>query len=105
MFIKPNEHSFLTGNDPFFRTVPLDATELRVDEELVFEPRHEGFIGIPHGGLGMGLCLDAWRRIGQLPYPVDVHFKFGGSGINIGDRAVFTVERGPKDEEPRISRG
>lgn len=103
MFIKPNEHSFLTGNDPFFKMVPLGATELRADEEFVFEPRHEGFIGIPHGGLGMGLCLDAWRRIGQLPYPVDVHFKFGGSGINIGDKAVFTVEQGPKDEEPRIS--
>ena len=103
MFVKPNQHSFLTGNDPFFTLVPLDVTELRVDEELVFEPHHEGFIGIPHGGLGMGLCLDAWRRIGHPSYPVNVSFKFGGSGINIGDRAVFTVEQSSKDEEPRIS--
>jgi hypothetical protein len=103
MFIRPNERSFLTGNDPFFKIVPLDATDRRVDEELIFEPHHEGFIGIPHGGLGMGLCLDAWRRIGEPSYPVDVNFKFGGSGISIGDSAVFTVERGPADGEPSVT--
>ena len=91
MLIKPNEHSFLTGADPFLKMTPLDATGTGVDEELVFEPHHEGFIGIPHGGLPMGLCLDAWRRTGEPSYPVDVNFKFGGSGIKIGDKAVFTV--------------
>jgi hypothetical protein len=102
MFIKPNEHSFLTGRDPFFKIVPLDGSALRVDEEFVFEPYHEGFIGIPHGGLGMGLCLDAWRRIGEPSYPVEVHFRFGGSGMSIGDRAIFTVEQGQRDAMPAV---
>jgi len=83
--------------------VPLDATELSVDEELTFEPHHEGFIGIPHGGLAMGLCLDAWHRIGQPSYPVDINFRFGGPGISIGDRAVFTVEQSPENDKPRVS--
>ncbi|MGB6066053.1 MAG: hypothetical protein WBG50_14730 [Desulfomonilaceae bacterium] len=97
MFIKPNDHSFLTGTDPFFKMVPLDETKARVDEELVFEPHHEGFIGIPHGGLPMGLCLDAWRRTREPSYPAEVNFKFGGSGIKIGEKAVFTVEQNPED--------
>ncbi len=103
MFVRPNEFSFLTGNDPFFKVVPLDATEHTVDEELMFEPHHEGFIGIPHGGLGMGLCLDAWRRIGKPSYPVNVNFRFGGSGISIGEKAVFTVEKAPAGEQPCVS--
>jgi hypothetical protein len=41
----------------------------------------------------MGLCLDAWRRIGRPSYPVSVHCRFGGSGIGIGDEAIFSVER------------
>ena len=39
----------------------------------------------------MGLCLDAWRVKGKPGYPIDVKFKFGGSGISIGDEAIFEV--------------
>jgi hypothetical protein len=95
MFIQPNQYSFLSGADPFFNSRVLDAGPDRHVEELVFELRHEGFIGIPHGGLAMGLCLDAWRKTGDPSYPVDVRFKFGGSGIAIGDSASFSVERFP----------
>jgi hypothetical protein len=39
------------------------------------------------------LCLDAWRRAGYPSYPVHVSFRFGGSGIGIGDTADFAVEQ------------
>lgn len=103
MLLRDNPRSFLTGNDPFLPTVPLETSEFRVDHQLVFEIRHEGFVGIPHGGLGMGLCLDAWRRTGMPSYPVSVRFKFGGSGIFINDEAVFSVERQGEGEDSIIS--
>jgi hypothetical protein len=93
MLIKPNPNSFLTGTDPFFNTKVLDVSPDKYTEEIVFELRHEGLIGIPHGGLAMGLCLDAWRKVGDPSYPIDVRFKFGGSGILIGDSAILSVER------------
>ncbi|HMK37212.1 MAG TPA: hypothetical protein VK463_19215 [Desulfomonilaceae bacterium] len=93
MVMRPNPRSFLTGADPFFNSTVLDSSPDRSVEEIAFDLRHEGFIGIPHGGLGMGLCLDAWRKIGEPRYPVDVRFRFGGSGILIGDSAEFVVER------------
>lgn len=93
MLVTPNPFSFLTGDDPFFSSTILEVTPDGWTEELSFELRHEGFIGIPHGGLAMGLCLDAWRRMNTFSYPIDARFKFGGSGISIGDFAVFAVER------------
>lgn len=102
MFLKENPRSFLTGDDPFLPTALLEASETRVDRQLVFELQHEGFMGIPHGGLGMGLCLDAWRRTGMPAYPVRVHFKFGGTGIGIGDEAIFSVENKADGQDSRV---
>jgi len=102
MYLKHNPHSFLTGDDPFLQISPLEGTREGTAEEILFEPRHEGFVGIPHGGISMGLCLDAWRRIGSPSYPVSVRFRFGGSGITIGDRALFTVEEDRESSEPCV---
>jgi acyl-coenzyme A thioesterase PaaI-like protein len=97
MFIEHNPHSFLTGDSPFLLMVPVDASKGRFEAEIVFELHHEGVIGLPHGGVAMGLCLDAWRRFGHPLYPVDVSFKFGGSGISLGEKVSFAVERDPAD--------
>ncbi len=105
MFLKHNPRSFMTGDDPFVTLVPLNpgsqsaigAGAGRIDQEVVFEHRHEGLIGIPHGGVAMGLCLDAWLRTRTAPYPVTARFKFGGSGLALGEKAVFSVERNGDD--------
>ena len=102
MLVRHNPESFLTGDDPFLPTRTVERSADRLVEELTFEPRHEGFIGIPHGGLGMGLCLDAWRRVGQPQYPVSVRFRFGGSGMAILDSAFFAVERDGNSSEPTV---
>ena len=103
MGLRHNPDSFLTGDDPFLPVRTLESTRGRVDQELVFETRHEGFIGIPHGGLPMGFCLDAWRRIGPPSYPVQARYKFGGSGVAIGDSLIFSVERDPEGSNPHIT--
>jgi hypothetical protein len=103
MFLKHNSTSFLTGDDPFLPRVPVDADASVVSEELVFQPKHEGFIGIPHGGLAMGLCLDAWRRTGGPSYPVTARFRFGGSGVGIGAKTIFEVESGADERGPVVA--
>ncbi|MBM4329079.1 MAG: hypothetical protein FJ118_18180 [Deltaproteobacteria bacterium] len=95
--------SFMSGDDPFIPVSLAQFDGRAVGGELVFEARHEGFIGIPHGGLAMGLCLDAWRRIGAPGYPVEAKFKFGGSGVAIGDLVDFQVERSNPGESPMVT--
>lgn len=103
MLIEHNPCSFLTGDDAFFDLCRLEGSASRYAAELSFENHHEGFIGIPHGGLPMGLCLDMWRRSRHPTYPVDIRFKFGGSGIAIGDRATLIVEGAYDGHEPGLT--
>jgi len=102
MLIEHNPRSFLTGDDPFLPCRVVDASQGHFCGEISFEPRHEGFIGIPHGGLPMGLCLDAWRRSDRFTYPVQVRFRFGGSGMTIGASATFVAEYAADDGNPRL---
>ncbi len=82
-----NRWSFLTGREPFIRLVVQQQTDSEFLADLCFEYHHEGAIGLPHGGLAMGLCLDMWRNYGAPEYPVRASFRFGGSGLKIGDCA------------------
>ncbi|MGC8659608.1 MAG: hypothetical protein ACP5U1_11095 [Desulfomonilaceae bacterium] len=91
MLLKENPYSFLSGQDPFIPIEVENQSRHQYLGKIQFDLKHEGFVGIPHGGIGMGLCLDAWRNIGEPDYPVTVNFKFGGSGILIGDEAFFEV--------------
>ncbi len=91
MLLRQNPHSFLSGQDPFMPMEVQAQSDHQYLGKIQFDLRHEGFVGIPHGGIGMGLCLDAWRNIGAPNYPVTVNFKFGGSGISIGDEAFFEI--------------
>lgn len=94
MLIRHNPHSFLTGDFPFLPSVPIEMSPGRFEAEVVFELHHEGAIGLPHGGVAMGLCLDVWQRFGRPSYPIDVSFKFGGSGVRIGETVSLSVETG-----------
>jgi len=97
-----NPNSFISGDVPFIPTRTLAVNDLVMEQELAFETRHEGFIGIPHGGLAMGLCLDAWRRTDLVQYPVEVRCRLGGSGVKIGEVCSFHVEHSSKGYEPRV---
>lgn len=87
-----NPNSFLTGNNPFIRTQTVETGNGIAGSEINFENHHEGLIGIPHGGVAMGLCLDVWRNLKGPQYPVNVSYRFAGSGISIGERALLEVE-------------
>jgi hypothetical protein len=99
-----NPRSFLTGNEPFFNIKNLGSNENIFLGEFAFETRHEGLIGIPHGGLPMGLALDIWRQSQGEAYPVHVTYKFGGSGVHIGDTVRLQVEKDPEKNSQLIVR-
>jgi hypothetical protein len=102
MLVKHNPYSFLTGDSPFLQTRHMEISSGRFETEVLFELHHEGAIGRPHGGIVMGLCLDAWRRSALPEYPVDVSYKFGGSGVAIGETADFSVEHELRANGPAL---
>jgi hypothetical protein len=87
-----NPHSFLTGDTPFLLILKKRFSPKEFTAELLFEHHHEGAIGLPHGGLAMGLCLDAWRFFDFPTYPVRASFRFGGSGLKLGESAILHAE-------------
>ncbi len=65
--------------------------------DVVMDERLEGWIGIPHGGISMGIMmdlamtLDAYPRRDELLFPVSADFRLAGASIRIGDLLHFDV--------------
>jgi acyl-coenzyme A thioesterase PaaI-like protein len=59
------------------------------------DERMEGWIGIPHGGIGMGAIvelaagLDCHPADGRALYPYSMDFRMGGSAVRVGDRVTI----------------
>ena len=68
-----------------------------VTADILMDERMEGWIGIPHGGISMGIMmdlamhLDAYPSQDNLRFPVSADFRFGGTRIRIGDLLHFDV--------------
>ena len=67
---------------------------------LLMDLRTEGWVGIPHGGIGMGAIMDLAMMLGNYPqdaaslYPLSADFRMGGSSARIGDRLIAEVSEG-----------
>ena len=67
---------------------------------LLMDLRTEGWVGIPHGGIGMGAIMELAMMLGNYPqnaeslYPLSVDFRMGGSSVKIGDRLNVEVSEG-----------
>jgi hypothetical protein len=65
--------------------------------DVLMDERLEGWIGIPHGGISMGIMmdlamtLDAYPNRDDLRYPVSADFRLAGTSIGIGDLLRFEV--------------
>ncbi len=65
--------------------------------DVLMDERLEGWIGIPHGGISMGIMmdlamtLDAYPRRDDLRFPVSADFRLAGPAIRIGDLLHFEV--------------
>jgi hypothetical protein len=64
---------------------------------LVMDERTEGWIGIPHGGFGMGAIMELLSLAPSFPddparvFPISVDFRMGGAQVVVGDTARLTV--------------
>jgi len=67
----------------------------RMEIAIEMGERTEGWIGIPHGGVGMGIVTDLASRAVGLPlnegYPFSGDFRLGGAGLRVGDTLHVSV--------------
>ncbi|MCK5679631.1 hypothetical protein KAI46_02325 [bacterium] len=71
--------------------------EFGVETEMVFGVEHEGWQGIPHGGVAMTALLDladhCWFRVKgeNLTYPLEIEWRFADAVV-IGDKVRLKAE-------------
>jgi hypothetical protein len=64
---------------------------------LHMDLRTEGWVGIPHGGIGMGaivdlaMLLDGYPRDKAALYPLSAEFRLGGAGVRTGESVLVCV--------------
>ncbi|ABW67117.1 hypothetical protein Dole_1311 [Desulfosudis oleivorans Hxd3] len=82
----------------------FDEADLIMEDEkrsvpMVMDASKEGWVGIPHGGIGMGAIVELANDFAHctcdndLKYPVQCSFRMGGSEVRVGD--AVTVEAVP----------
>ena len=78
---------------------------------LAFDARTQGWVGIPHGGIGMGAIaelattLDSYPADGASRYPMTLEYRLGGCPARIGDLASVEVSSCDGQIEGKISIG
>ena len=62
---------------------------------MVMDKKREGWIGIPHGGIGMGAIMEMVSLHENYPadpvnlFPLKVDFRMGGASARVGDRVAL----------------
>ncbi len=97
-------HSFL------FHDTPIIKKGETVSVAMVMDFSKEGWVGIPHGGIGMGAIMELVPGIGlaetdqgDVQYPVVCRFRMGGSEARVGDRVVIQAAPSEGGISGRIS--
>ncbi|MBN1881934.1 MAG: hypothetical protein JW885_07155 [Deltaproteobacteria bacterium] len=64
---------------------------------LALDLRTEGWVGLPHGGFGMGAISELACGLSNYPknekdlFPLTMSFRMGGAGVSTGDTVTVTV--------------
>lgn len=81
-------HSFL------FCDSKIKNEKEKVSASFVMDLSKEGWVGIPHGGIGMGAIMELAVGFencadnGEFRYPVHCSFRMGGAGARVGDQVA-----------------
>ncbi len=68
-----------------------------IHADMLMGGHAEGWVGIPHGGVGMGALIELVYGLGNLPseahrlFPLNAGFRLGGSRVGIGDQVSLKV--------------
>ncbi len=78
---------------------------------LLFDSRTQGWVGLPHGGIGMGAMVELAETLDACPadrglrYPMSIEYRLGGSPARIGDTAMAEVSAGDGHISGKITIG
>lgn len=89
-----DRHDIITGF--LFGAAPVQTEGDSVRTEMLMDLRTEGWMGIPHGGIGMAAMaeLGSYLNSGSLPYPFTADYRLGGSRLRVGDAVRIELTRG-----------
>ena len=79
--------------------------------ELAFDSRTQGWVGLPHGGIGMGAMVELAETLDACPadrglrYPMVLEYRLGGAPARIGDLAMAEVAAGDGHVSGRLTIG
>jgi len=97
-------HSFL------FKNTRITDSGDKVTASMVMDSSKEGWVGIPHGGIGMGAIMEFVPGIGlavsgkrEHPYPMICNFRMGGSEGRVGNTVLIEAETSDAGITGRIS--
>jgi len=71
----------------------IDRKSIRT--EIIIDHRHEGWPGIPHGGIAMTAFVELADLLDKVTdrYPIQTNFRFGGDKLILGDRVSITLKQ------------
>ncbi len=97
-------HSFL------FQDKSIENDGKTVSADMVMDVSKEGWVGIPHGGIGMGAIMELIPEFGHAvsdqkegPYPVSCSFRMGGAEARVGDKVIIQATKSDDGITGRIS--
>lgn len=93
--------AFLFDGSPVHKTGNTVRTEMNMDL------RTEGWVGLPHGGIGMASVIELGsylnRKPGEFSYPFCADYRMGGSRVQIGDDVSLELSRSGSEITGRIT--
>lgn len=90
-----------------FLTTPVECEGDTARATIVLDDRHQGWLGVPHGGVLMSLVMELAhhgidRAVFSPPnFPIRASFRWGGPTISLGDPLEITAQR--EGEEIRVA--
>ena len=91
-------------------TTPIEGSDERARTAITLDERHEGWLGVPHGGVLMSLVLELAHHGMNRPLfsadnlPVRASFRWGGPTVSIGDRLKIEAVREGKETHAAITK-
>lgn len=94
-----NHRSCIACSDKgfLFRGFQYSDAGSSIEGRLSFKDHTEGWVGLPHGGIGMGAIMELVYGLNGYPdndsdaFPLQLQFRMGGQKVKIGDEAVVKV--------------
>ncbi len=96
--IKNHNHCIGCSEDGFLiRGFKKDDNTKELYTEFIMDGRTQGWIGLPHGGFGMGAIIELISGLDNYPennsgiFPKKIDFHLGGAKVQIGDSVLLKV--------------